>query len=775
VDGSGSGVSVEQTQTRPRPAREGWLRAARSRRLPAPRRPSPEILGYTLLGVALAALLWSHVGDVDGFYLDEWFYVNGSQYIWENLPGGLVETIPEWNRGPQRLYSTLLALTWGPFSPSTAFTLSHILNVLLLVSALLPTALLARRIIDSPLLRVLAVALGVAVPWLMIGSHQLAENLAFPLYLWAVYAIVCTAQQPSPVRQVATLAVIAALTLCRLGLAFVLGVFFVAVIAAELSRRRAERDEPLADWLRRMVRREAIVIAAAIVAAVVALMLSSRGSGSLGAYGHVDFDTAMERLFGAEASETRRVMLTYARSLIVGGFVFPFAIGLGVALAGLSGRAGQRLIVPSAVALSGAAAVIVATSIFTVGAALEERYVFYVYTPIAVLAVAGLTQIHRLRGWLIAGSALTIWPLLAGYSMAGGDAGNFFAAPGGAFWTRIVHHRLVGWEQDLFGWMFIGPTGWLLVAAGLGAMLVFVGLARDRPRLIASVLAAGLALCAVAQVAAMDYGFKQELNGTAEAPGGIALSDDRAADRETWLDDNVPDGESVAIMQGIHTWADRWGGMERLSFWNTAIDATVSTQWYGPVGPVPPGYAVVSTELGPDALVRWSPPPAWLAAPRDDPRVQFPGRLVAGSPVSRYGLYRTTRSDRAKWTSVGLQPDGAMLAETPVAMTLDPASAGGARAVVLSLQAAEGARRAVRWRLARGSREVAAGRLAPGRTREVRVPVPACPAGEACRPVRWTLRASGPSVDLPLPDFGPPGPVRPVMLMLTSVRIGPEA
>jgi hypothetical protein len=770
-------MSVEQAETSRQPARGsgrfGSARAARRRRRPALRRPSPEILGYAVLGVLLTALLWSHIGDVDGFYLDEWFYIHGSQYIWENFPGGVVETIPEWNRGPQRLYSTLLALTWGPFSPSTAFTLSHVLNVLLLVSAIVPTALLARRIIDSAVLRVLAVALGVAVPWLMIGSHQLAENLAFPLYLWAVYAIVCTAERPSPLRQVATLAVIAALTLCRLGLAFVFGVFFVAVIVAELSRRRAERDEPLTDWLKRMVRREAIVIVAAIVAVVVALIVSSRGSSSLGAYGHVDLDTAIERLFGAEAPETRRVMLTYARSLIVGCFVFPFAIGLGVALAGLAGRAGRRLIVPSAVVLSGAAAVIVATSIFTVGAALEERYVFYVYTPIAVLAVAGLTQIHRLRGWLVAGSALTIWPLLAGYSMAGGDAGNFFAAPGGAFWTRIVQHRLVGWEQDLFGWMFIGPTGWLLIAVGLGAMLVFIGLARDRPRLIVSVLAAGLALCAVAQVAAMDYGFKRELNGTAEAPGGIALSGDRAADRETWLDDHVPDDEPVAIMQGIHTWAERWGGMERVSFWNEAIDATVSTQWYGPVGPVPPGYSLVTTELGPDGLVRWSPPPAWLAAPRDDPRVQFPGRLVARSPVSRYGLYRTTGSDRAKWTSAGLQPDGAVLAGAPVAMTLDSAAAGGARTVVLSLQAAEGARRAVRWRLARGSREVAAGRLAPGSAREVRVPVPPCRSGEACPPVRWTLRTSGPSVDLPVPDFGPPGAVRPVMLLMPSVRIEP--
>jgi hypothetical protein len=761
----------EQTVARPPASAATASRpGARVRRLVG--RVPAEIAGYALLTLGLAALLWSHIGDVDSFYLDEWFYTQGSQYIWENLPGGLVESIPEWNRGPQRLYSTLLALTWGPFSPSTAYTLSHILNVLLLVSAIVPAALLARRLIEAPLLRVLAVALGVAVPWLMIGSHQLAENLAYPLYVWAVYAIVRTAEEPSPAWQVGTVVLIGALALCRLGLAFVLGVFFIAVVAAEVVRRRAERGESLSVWLRRAVRREAIVIATAVVALVVGILVSGRTSSTLGAYGHVDFDTAIDRLFGDQAAETRRVILTYTRSLVVGGFVFPFAIGLGVSLAGMAGRAGRRLVVPSYVAVSGILAVVVSASIFTVGAALEERYVFYTYTPLAVVAVAGLSQLHRLRGWLAAGSALTLWPLMAGYSMAGGDAGHFFAAPAGAFWTRVVHHRLLGWEQDLFGWMFIASSGWLLVAVALGAMLLFVWLARGRPHLVAAVLAVGLALCAVAQVVALDYGFKRELNGTPEAPGGIALSNDRSADRETWLDDHVPEGEGVAIMHGIHSFGARWGGTERVSFWNRSIDATVSSQWYGPAGAVPPGYWLVTTQLGPEGLVHWSPRPEWLAAPRDDPRIQFSGEIVARSNVSAYALYRTSRSDRALWTGVGLQPDGAVLQRTPVTMTLD--RAGGARTVVLTLQAADGATKPVRWRLARGERQVAEGRLKPGRSREVRVPVPACADATACPPVTWTLRTSGQPVGIPLPDFGALGPPRPVHLMVLAARIRPS-
>jgi hypothetical protein len=761
-------VSIEQKQTRSQLAGASTELGAGARRRAAFRRPTPEIAGYALLALVLAALLWSHVGDVDGFYLDEWFYTHGAQYIWEHLPGGLVESIPEWNRGPQRLYSTLLALTWGPFSPSTAFTLSHILNVVLLVSAIVPTALLARRTIEAPLLRVLAVALGVAIPWLMISSHQLTENLAFPLFVWAVFGTIRAAEDPSPLRQVGALAAIAALTLCRLNLGFVLAVFFLAVIAGELVRRRAERAEPRRDWLRRALRRQAIPI----VAAALALILSVSGVLNLGAYGGVDFDTAIERLFGDGAAETRLTMLTYLHGLVVGCLVFPFAIGLGVALAGVFGNAGPRLVIPSVVAILAAVAVIGAVSVYTVGGAIEERYVFYVYTPIAVLAVAGVPQLYRLRGWVAAGGALTLWPLLVVVPAPSGYAGHFFAAPGSAFWSRVVHHRLVGLEQDLLGWTLIGTTGWLLVAIALGAMVLFLSLARNRPGLASAVIAAGLALCAVGQVAILDYDFNRELNGTPEVPGGIALSDDRAADRETWLDERLPDGDQATLQPVVPSFADRLGGTERLSFWNKKLDAGMSLSWLPAPTSLPPGYGLAPTELGPDGLARWTSRPEWLAAHPDDPRIQFGGREVARSPVSRYALYRTAPWDRAIWTSVGLEGDSAVLDDNPVEMTLDAEAAGDPRAVTLALQTPEGATRPANWRVRRRGVTVATGRVRPGQTRDVRLPVPPCGADGGCEPVTWTLRAAGPLVWLPFPAFGPPGPVRPVILNVTAVTIG---
>ena len=501
---------------------------------------SAEILGYVVLAIGLAALLWSRIGDVDGFYLDEWLYVHASEYIWQHLPGGLIDQIPFWDRGPQRLYSTLLAPLWGPLPTSTAYTSAHVLNVILLVSAIVPTALLARRVIDVPALRVLAVALGTVVPWLMIGSHLLTENLAFPLYMWAIYGIVRCAEEPSLARQVGTLGVIAALTLVRLNLGFVIAVLFVAVIVAEAMRRRDERDLPLRQWFGRVLRREALVVAAGIAAAVAAGVLVIRGgSGVSSHYGGLDFDTSIQRLFGETAGDTWRTVLTYLRGVVVGSFVFPVALGFGVAFAGICGRLGRRFVIPSLVALLSLAVVVIVVSTSTVGGAIEERYVMYVYTPIAVLAVAGLPHIHRIALWLIPGGAAALYILAEGFASPARDAGNFFAAPAGAFWTRVVQHRLVGWEDDLLGWLSIDARGWLLVGAGLVAMLIFILVAQRRghTRVIVPTLAGGLALCAIAQALVLNYGFKQELYGTVDVPGGIALSPGHDNDRDTWLDD----------------------------------------------------------------------------------------------------------------------------------------------------------------------------------------------------------------------------------------------
>jgi hypothetical protein len=728
-----------------------------------------ELIAYGLLWIALGLFLWSRIRHVNAFFLDEWDYVHSAEYIWAHLPGGAVDAIPGWDRGPQRLYMTLLAPAWGLFGTSTAFDISHVLNVVLLSSAVAPAALLARRIIVTPALRVLAVALAVAVPWLTIGSHLLAENLAFPLVLWAAYWTLRAAEAPSLRTQIPAVLAILATTLCRLNLASMFLVLVIAVLVAEVLDRRDHRDEPFARWLRRALRREALIIATAVAGFAAMIAVVAGGSSTFGRYGIVDGDVLRERLFGSQATETRRLMLTYARAFVAGSFVLPFVLGVAVALAGTCGRLGRRMVIPAVIGLSALVSTIVAVSAYNLTGAPEERYVFAVCTPIALLAVAGLEHLDRLFRWVIAAGALTVWSLLAGTPSLAADSGHFFAAPAGAFWTRVVEHRLRSAEDDLFGWLLIPPTGWLLVACGIGALAACISLGRRWPRARLGLLAGGLALCLVAQVVTLGYVFKQELYGTTDVRGGIAM----AGERETWLDPALPPGASAAVLPGTLSPSSLSGDAERLQFWNKDVDATVSIYWNGTPVPVPPGdNFAIRTQMQPNGLAGWvDPAPRWLAVERDDPRVQFAGRVVARSPSSDFELLQLRPSPLASWTVRDVDGDGAVTKGRPATMTLDRATDPGVRRVHVTIRRPAGATASGGWRISRDGRTVATGRIQPGADAEVAVRVPRCDSGAACGPVQWRLDATGPAVPEPLPTYGAPPPPRPVLLHLVAARM----
>jgi hypothetical protein len=731
-----------------------------------------ELAGYALIALGVAAVMAVNVRNVDVFYLDEWFYTGGSRYIWDHLPGALLGEIPEWNRGPQRLYSTLLAPVNGLFGARDAFVIGHLINVALLASTVVPLALLARRVIASPWLRVLAVALGTAVPWLIIASHLLTENLAFPLFAWASYAIVVTAERPTWRNELAALAAIAALALCRLNLAAVFAVLVLAVLVDELYRYRGRDGASRGAFLRAAARRRPLVGLATIVGALGAVWLLTSGSESLGAYGGFTSSTLTDGLFGAGRSETFRTVLTYARGLVGGTFVLPVALGLAVGLAGLFGRLGRALVVPSAVALGGLLAVLVVVSLWTKGAALEERYVFYPVGLIAILAVAGVERAGRLRAWIGAGAALAFWPFIAGHAWPGQLAEHFFAAPGKAFWSRVLDARLRQWEGRLLGWTLIPPTGWLLLAVGLIALVLLVRLASRRAPLVRAVLIGGLVLCLIAQVLSLNYDFRQELYGTNNNPGGIAGNPGHSLSERPAFVDGRTGGEPTAVVPALVQSGASGGAVEQITFWNRDVDATADVRWAGAPMPVPPGGGVSPTELGEDGLARWAAdPPAYVVAVPDDPRVQFPsGPRIAGFDDTWFQL-RELEGDKALWSATGLQPDAALVPGGSVEMAFDRAARRSTTGVTLQLDVpkeAEGATRATI--IGAGGREQER-TLRAGRRTLVRLDVPPCPSSGTCEPARWTLRAKGKGAAAPLAGYGASEP-RTVLLHMSAVRLG---
>jgi hypothetical protein len=732
-------------------------------------KPSLEIVGYVLIALGLTVLLLLRVRHVDGFYLDEWLYTQAAEHMWANLPLGPFEQIPGWTRGAQRLYTWLLAPSWGPLAPSAAYTVSHLVNVVLLVSAVWPAALIARRVVESAWLRVLAVALAVAVPWLLISANLLTENLAFPLFLWTCVAIIVAAERPRPATQLTALASVAALTLCRLNLAVMFGVLLIVVLGAELRRSRLEAA-PSSGRLRAALRRQWVIAIAAGVAIPAALFVFLRGGSSLGYYDTVTADTIFDALLGPRADDTGRVILTYVRSAATGSFIFPLLLGLGASLAGTRGRLGQPVFVPALTALATFVLVAVSVSVIVLGVP-EERYAFYLYPPVAILAVAGLEHIRRILPDLIAAGALVGLAMGVGLAFPGVNSGNFFAAPAGAFWSRVVDHRLRAFESDVLGWLPGAGEGWLLVVLAMVVALALALLILRRDRDVAALLALGLSLCVVAQVSVLGYDYGKLLYGTPEAPGGLAVSPDRARDRDDWIDNALPDGGEAAIVPAVTTPVIPYGDVERQEFWNEAVTSVVALRFAGAPVPAPPGIGVVESDVGSDGLAHWrGTRPGWFAAQPDDPRVQFPGRRVATSANSPFALWRAHGSGRAVWTGRGLEADGALLAGRPGILTLDRARAGGVRSVQLRLRGLDAASGRVTWRLTSpGNRRKRSGRLRPGEERTLTLPVPPC--RKTCGPVAWRLGARGVPTPLPVPYFGPPPPARPVMLQMLSARL----
>jgi hypothetical protein len=717
-----------------------------------------EIAGYGAITVGLAVLLWWQVRRVNGFYLDEWVYVSGAQHIWDHLPGGLVGTIPLWDRGVQRAYSTMLAPIVGLFGRSTAFTLGHGLNVLLLSVASVPAAaLMARRVIASSALRVLAVGLAVVIPWSMIGAHLLTESLSYPVFLWASLAIVRSAEEPRIGRQAVALVAVVGLGLCRLDLGVIAGTLVLASLGGELLR--PSEDRPIRDVLRR----QAPILVLLVIGLVGVVYLLGPGSSHLGRYGTLDLGGVRSRLFGAQSGLARNTAELYTRSLILGTVLLPFTLGLGTALAGVAGRLGRSVGVLSIVALSNLVLIVGAVTLSTSGGAPEERYVFYAVALLALLAVAGIERARALLPWIVAAGVVVVWIVRSGGGFPALNSGNFFAAPAGAFWTRVMDYRLRTLEHDLLGWTGLNPQLWHAIAIAVAILVAVVALARWRSPLARALLIAGAVTCLAGQAVILTYSLRQELYGTVDVAGGIS-----SGPRETFVDATLPSGTNVAVAPAALTNGQPFGGTERVEFWNKRIDATVALGWDGSPVPAPPGFGVLQSAVGPDGVAVLSGQvPRFLTAQVDDPRVQFATQLMRHSPDSDYGLFSGTRR-RALWTAVGLQPDGSMLAHTPLRLTVDRGD--GVRAVRLTLQAPAGQPGSAPWRISAGGHTVASGRLTNGATQKVLLRVPGC-GQAACKPWSWRMSDSGRAVPVALPVFGAPAPPRPVVLWVPAVRL----
>src|SRR5439155_13331538 len=169
-------------------------------------------------------------------------YYLPDEYIYPSLARGFAEHGRPLIRGvgahfPALLDPIVTAPVWLVTSdPVTAFRLTQGLHAVLFSLAAIPAYLLCRRLGLSLWVGVAVAALTVAVPDGVYSSTMLAEPLAYPLVLAAVYAGVCMVSEPTKRAQLAFAVFSALAVAARIQYAIVPLAVLVAELVADRGR-----------------------------------------------------------------------------------------------------------------------------------------------------------------------------------------------------------------------------------------------------------------------------------------------------------------------------------------------------------------------------------------------------------------------------------------------------------------------------------------------------------------------------------------------------------
>jgi hypothetical protein len=665
-------------------------------------RPAP---GAVLaLGALAVALLAAAVGaDVQFIALDETLHKLQAVRYADTFPAGFVDD--PFARSTARLYSLALAPVFAVAGGDEAIRAARVLSALLFASAAVPAWLLARQVLASRWAAVAAGLLAVAAPWLALSTVLFTENLAYPVFLWAVLAIGHAVRTPGPRADLLAVLAIGAATFTRTQLGCLAAVYLVLIAVRALRGRRAGTRPAARD----VARAHPVTAALVLLGVLGALAVGVVGGG---------FDYLLDRVLGPYRGITTRddapgdlsvAFVVEVGAMALGVGVLPAVLGLAW-FAGVLGAPARRAWWPALVAALSVGAVW-ATAILAQGGFLgertEERYFFYAAPFLWIGALAAVEE-RALAARTVALAALPVLAVLATLPLVVLlDAETQFLAPVlGA--SRSVAERIAG-EGGLLGVHdLLALAGLVLVAAGV--------LLWRRP-------VPALAAAALVQAALTVYVFAA---AAGDVPGVPARTGD-AQDELAWADAAL-DGREATLVRG-----GRVGGRElELNFYNGSL-----TRLANPPEPAA-GVAPYPLFLQDTSAARVAPggaldlPTVGDRAVQDpaSPVLQLAGRRVAASPDGAFELVEPARPLRARWVA-GLDPDAAVSRRVDVVAT--PPSGEGGMSVTLDVAGLPNTATSLSVQLGDQSREVA------------------LPAQPEAPTARVTLRACGPQTGVLLP------------------------
>jgi hypothetical protein len=166
------------------------------------------------------------------------------EYIYSQIARSVAESGKPLIRGssahfPAMLEPLLAAPFWLTHDPALAYRLTQAENALAMSLAAIPVYLLVRRLGGGAWAALAAAALTVASPDLFFASFVLADAIAYPLVLGAVYVGVCALARPSRRSQLSFAALAVLATFARVQYVFLPAVFLAAALTVERGSLRA--------------------------------------------------------------------------------------------------------------------------------------------------------------------------------------------------------------------------------------------------------------------------------------------------------------------------------------------------------------------------------------------------------------------------------------------------------------------------------------------------------------------------------------------------------
>jgi Dolichyl-phosphate-mannose-protein mannosyltransferase len=359
-------------------------------------------VGLTLVVACsfLVRIVASTTHPVARYFPDEYFYTALARSLGQ-LGRPLVRG--ESAHFPALLEPLLAAPFQALFSPQVAYQLTQAENALAMSLAAIPVYLLARRLTLSAPYALACAVFAIAIPDLVYSSYTLADPVAYPLALAALYVGVVAIDKPTRRAQLGFLALALLATFARLQYIVLPVAFFASAIL--IDRRRVLRTQRLP-----------LVLCALAILGGVAL-------GPSRALGFYSGTTHLHLGSGLLHWSVIQVLLL---SLVAGVVLVPGAL---VALARPRGRTETAFAACTAVFAAGllAEAALVASDI---SHTFPERYLFALL-PLVPIAF-GLYLKHgrpaRIPVALIAAGLflVSVRVPISGYSAAGGETDSPF-------------------------------------------------------------------------------------------------------------------------------------------------------------------------------------------------------------------------------------------------------------------------------------------------------------------------------------------------------------